>query len=458
MDGVVLVDASGAVKDWNGPAASIFGLDRGEMVGRSLASVIDEGDHAALAARIEAATRAAVAAPRFELRGLREGGRIVPIEVSMTRLEQTEGGVIALFIRDITDRKRIEAEKQQAFDAALREKHRLERERDYLREERGAAEILGESPAIRGAIELAVAVAGTTSSVLLLGESGVGKEVFAAAVHARSRRRDGPFVKVNCASVPATLFESEFFGHARGSFTGAVKDRAGRFELADKGTLFLDEVGEIPIELQAKLLRVLQEGEIERVGEDRTRRVDVRVIAATNRDLGEEVKAGRFRRDLYYRLSVFPIAIPRLRDRGKDVVLLARHFLRRHAADTRRPGLELSAGDEARLMSYEWPGNVRELDNVIQRAVILSPEPPLRLDLALPLPFSLPYKSVPSTGSGTDLLRDDELRRIERENLALAMKKAGGRISGPGGAADLLGMHPSTFRDRLKAFGISRAD
>jgi len=375
----------------------------------------------------------------------------VPIELSMTRLERSEGMLIASFVRDITDRKRIEAEKQRAFDEVSRQKRSLERERDYLREERRAGAIMGESQAMRRAIELVDAVAEMESSVLLLGESGVGKEVFANAVHARSARARGPFVKVNCASVPGSLFESEFFGHAKGSFTGAVKDRMGRFELADGGTLFLDEIGEIPIELQSKLLRVLQEGEIERVGEDRTRKLDVRIIAATNRDLLQEVERGRFRRDLYFRLSVFPIAIPRLRDREGDVLLLARHFLECHATRAKRPGLSLSPDDEARLLSYDWPGNVRELDHVIERAVILSRAPPLRLYLALP------DRGGVQPSSPSELLREDDMRRIERENLALALKKAGGRISGAGGAAELLGMHPSTLRDRMKAFGLMKA-
>jgi transcriptional regulator with GAF, ATPase, and Fis domain len=376
----------------------------------------------------------------------------VPIELSLTRLERAEGILLALFVRDITDRKRIEAEKQRAFDEVSRRNRSLTFERDYLREEHRAGAILGESQAIRRAMELVAAVADTKSSVLLLGESGVGKEVFAKAVHASSDRARGPVVKVNCASVPGSLFESEFFGHAKGSFTGAMKDRIGRFELADGGTLFLDEVGEIPIDLQAKLLRVLQEGEIERVGEDRTRKLDVRIIAATNRNLEQEVEAGRFRRDLYFRLGVFPIAIPPLRDRGNDILLLARHFLDVHMGRARRTGLSLSPDDAARLLAYDWPGNVRELDHVIERAVILSRAPPLRLDLALPLRGPARPAALP------EILREDDLQRIERENLMLALKKAGYRISGPGGAADLLGMRPSTLRDRMKAFGISRTD
>ncbi|APR76068.1 Anaerobic nitric oxide reductase transcription regulator NorR [Minicystis rosea] len=450
MDGVILIDGAGIVKDWTAQATSVLGVGRELMLGNDLARLILVEDRSTLAAKIAATLASHAPAQRFELRALCGAGRVVPVELSMTRLDRAEGTLVAAFIRDITDRKRAEAEKQRAFDDVSRQKRTLERERDYLREEQTPAIILGTSPAIRRAVELIDAVAETTSSVLLLGESGVGKEVFAAALHARSRRADGPFVKVNCASVPGSLFESEFFGHAKGSFTGAVKERIGRFELADGGTLFLDEVGEIPLELQAKLLRVLQEGEIERVGEDRTRKLDVRIVVATNRDLEQEAEAGRFRRDLYYRLSTFPIAIPKLRERGEDVLLLARHFLARHAGAMRRFGLSFTPADEARLLAYEWPGNVRELNHVVERAVILSRTPPLRLDLALP------HRGGPRPEPSPELLRDDDLRRLERDNLMLALKRADGRVSGTGGAAELLGMNPSTLRDRLKAFKISR--
>jgi transcriptional regulator with GAF, ATPase, and Fis domain len=233
----------------------------------------------------------------------------------------------------------------------------------------------------------------------------------------------------------------------------------GRFELADGGTLFLDEVGEIPLEMQAKLLRVLQEGEFERVGDDRTRKVDVRIVAATNRDLLAEVQQGRFRRDLYYRLGVFPIEVPPLRERPEDIVPLAQSFLRSVARKAGRAGLELSAAQKTALASYEWPGNVRELEHVIERAVILSPTPPLRLDLALD-------QSHPSTpvGHGSssrmrasdEVLTDDELRKLERDNIVAALEKAGGRVSGDGGAAQLLKVNPSTLRDRMKALGVRR--
>lgn len=354
-------------------------------------------------------------------------------------------------------RSRAEQQRAQAFKELERLKRAAELERDYLREEvRGAAhgEVIGESSALRSVLELVDAVASTRATVLIRGESGAGKEVIARAIHQRSDRRNGPLVRVNCASIPRELFESEFFGHVKGSFTGALRNRAGRFELADGGTIFLDEVGEIPPDMQAKLLRVLQEGEFERVGDDRTRHVDVRVVAATNRDLEADVESGAFRRDLYYRLNVFPIEVPPLRERRADILPLAAHFLARSEREQRRSGLTLTQEHQVLLEGYDWPGNVRELAHVIERAVILSAKPPLRLDLAL---------NVGAPSSATRLkpsaiLTDAELRDLERDNLLAALEEVNYRVSGPGGAAELLGLSPSTLRDRMKSLNIQRKD
>src|ERR1051325_5794206 len=256
--------------------------------------------------------------------------------------------------------------------SCIKERKSLEFENEYLHEEtRGNyRDIIGESPALKKVLAQIEMVAPTNASVLILGESGTGKELVARAIHDRSPRKTAALVRVNCASVPRELFESEFFGHVRGAFTGAVKDRVGRFELAHGGTLFLDEIGEVPLELQSKLLRVLQEGQFEKVGEERTRTVDVRIIAATNRDLESELKAGRFREDLYYRLSVFPIELPPLRDRTEDIPKLARHFLEQSARKLGVNMPHLTSANLTQLQSYDWPGNVRELQNVIERAVI----------------------------------------------------------------------------------------
>jgi transcriptional regulator with GAF, ATPase, and Fis domain len=285
--------------------------------------------------------------------------------------------------------------------------------------------------------------------VLIHGESGKGKELIARAIHRRSPRSGRPFVKVNCGSIPKELFESEFFGHVKGAFTGAIRDRVGRFQLADRGTLFLDEIGEIPLDLQCKLLRVLQEGEFERVGDDATRRVDVRVVAATNRDLNREVAAGRFRLDLFYRLAVFPIEVPPLRDRLEDVPVLAAYFVRQACARFRVPEPRVAQQDMDHLLTYRWPGNVRELQNVVQRAVIVA--------RGGALTFHVPADQAPPPGRipvSECVATDRELRLKERANLVAALRQTAGRISGRSGAAELLGVRPSTLASRVKAFKI----
>ncbi|HZU95760.1 MAG TPA: sigma 54-interacting transcriptional regulator [Planctomycetota bacterium] len=332
-----------------------------------------------------------------------------------------------------------------AFDEIQRLRERLEAENSYLLEDAAPSlECVGKSPALLEALAKADQVAATSATVLLLGETGVGKEIFAQRIHRGSPRRDRPLIRVNGASIPRELFESEFFGHVKGSFTGALKDRAGRFQAADGGTLFLDEVGEIPLELQPKLLRAVQEGEFQRVGEDRPRRSDVRIIAATNRDLAREARDGRFREDLYYRLSVFPIRVPPLRERREDVGPLAAHFAARASKRFGIPAGTLEPSEIARLERYDWPGNVRELENVVERAVIVARGRPLRFELG----------DAPTRPPSGQILTDEQVRRLERENLEAALAKCGGKISGAGGVAELLGLSPSTVASRLKAMGI----
>jgi transcriptional regulator with GAF, ATPase, and Fis domain len=294
---------------------------------------------------------------------------------------------------------------------------------------------------------------------LIQGESGVGKELVAHVIHGASGRSDGPLVKVNCAAVPHELFESEFFGHVKGAFTGAHRDRVGRFELADGGTIFLDEIGEIPLSLQSKLLRVLQEGEFERVGDEKSHSVDVRLIAATNRDLEQAVADGRFREDLFYRVSVFPIEVPPLRDRGDDVIQLALHFLERTCQEFGHEPLTLSRQQAALLKQYNWPGNIRELKNVIERAVILSQGKVLRLDLAMANILASSTPTADST-SGQDpdleILTEQQLTDLSRQNTLNALRATDWRVSGPNGAAKLLDLKPTTLADRMKKLGISR--
>jgi len=329
---------------------------------------------------------------------------------------------------------------------------------DELRSDISFSEIVGKSAALRHVLQQVETVAPNDSTVLILGETGTGKELIARAVHQRSRRRDKPLVRVNCTSIPKELFESEFFGHARGAFTGAIKDRAGRFEAAAGGTLFLDEVGEIPLELQSKLLRVLQEKSYERVGEDRTRHADVRIVAATNRDLKKEVAAGRFREDLYYRLNVFPLKVAALRERKEDVPLLATHFVEVLVKELGCPKPRLTRAGIETLQGYDWPGNIRELRNVIERAVIFAQGG--ALDFDLPLTGS----SVDLTSFGSrdgdqaepEYLTESELRRRERENLFAVLQKADWRIKGVDGAAELLGVKPTTLIARIDKMGLKR--
>jgi len=302
-------------------------------------------------------------------------------------------------------------------------------------------------------------VADTDATVLILGESGVGKELVARRLHQLSRRRNAPLVTINCASVPRDLFESEFFGHVRGAFTGATRDRIGRIKAAHGGTLFFDEVGEIPIDLQGKLLSVLQNLEFERVGENRTRSADVRFIAATNRALEQEVAAGRFRRDLYYRISVFPIEVPPLRARSKDIGILARHFLGGAAYKTGRREHRLTAAHLRHLSAYDWPGNVRELKNVVERAVILSGDGPLCFDRALPataLSFAAQAHSLADQKAQRGYFTAQEFGMLERQNLIAALEATHWKISGSDGAAKLLGLKTSTLSSRLKALGIEK--
>lgn len=353
-----------------------------------------------------------------------------------------------------------------AFEEIERLKAQLELQNAYLQEAvveaKAFGDLVGQSAALRKIITQIDVVAPTEASVLILGETGTGKELVAHEIHRRSARKDGPLVRVNCASIPRELFESEFFGHIRGSFTGAVKDRAGRFETAEGGTIFLDEVGEIPLDIQNKLLRVLQEKRYERVGEDRTRRADVRIVAATNRDLKKEAAAGRFREDLYYRLNVFPLEVPPLRERMDDIPLLAKHFVDVSAKELKCPKPRLTRAAVTQLQGYDWPGNVRELRNVIERAVILARGGVLEFDVPLngPAAAAAPALSEaePAAGGSAQarFLTEAEMERFERDNLLRALESANWKISGADSAAELLGVKPTTLLSRMAKWGLKR--
>ena len=350
-----------------------------------------------------------------------------------------------------------------AFEEIQRLKTQLEQQNAYLQEEVVEAKafggLVGQSAALRQIVSQIDLVAPTEASVLILGETGTGKELVAHEIHRRSRRKDRPLIRVNCASIPKELYESEFFGHAKGAFTGAIKDRAGRFEAAEGGTLFLDEIGEVPLDLQGKLLRALQDKSYERVGEDRTRHSDVRIIAATNRDLKKEAAKGGFREDLYYRLNVFPIQVAPLRDRKEDIPQLAKHFIGLSTKELCSAKPRLTRAGIIRLQNYDWPGNIRELRNVIDRAVILARGGVLEFDLPVGnAPLPRPAASQDEGDNQRDFLTEVEMQQRERENLLMVLEKTGWKIKGADGAAELLGVKPTTLLSRIKKMNLKRPE
>lgn len=326
-------------------------------------------------------------------------------------------------------------------------KDQLQSENIYLRKEiesrHGFEKIIGSSEPLMHSLFRVEQVAETDTTVLLEGETGTGKELFAHAIHKRSKRKDKPFVKVNCASLPASLIESELFGHEKGAFTGAIQKQIGRFELADQGTIFLDEIGELPFDLQAKLLHVLQEGEFERIGNPKTVKVDVRVIAATNRNLEDQIRKKRFRKDLYYRLNVYPITIAPLRDRISDIPLLAEHFVKQFNRQMDKNIKKIPVKTIKQLQKYSWPGNIRELENIIERAVIISHGSSLSIDPILEPRFEETDKLLP-------------LAEYERRYIIKVLEKTYWRVEGPEGAARILDMHPETLRSRMRKLEIKR--
>jgi len=360
------------------------------------------------------------------------------------------------------------AELQSALAEVEALKSRLQQENRYLKQEisetANLGDIIGTSPPLQSALRKVAAVAPTDSTVLIHGETGTGKELIARALHAQSSRRDKPMIKLNCSAISAGLVESELFGHVKGAFTGATDKRLGRFELADGGTLFLDEISELPRETQAKLLRVLQEQEFEPVGSSKTLKVDVRVIAATNRDLPKDVQAGRFRSDLFYRLNVFPIDLPPLRDRREDIAPLATHFMHRMARKLGKPLERIAPLTVEKLDAYSWPGNIRDLQNTIERAAVLATGNELAVDWDLGPSVSTAGANGAASMAASQLSEvpdqreTQSLESIEREHIIAMLRKSYGVVEGPNGAAQVLGMNPSTVRFRMKKLGISKAD
>jgi formate hydrogenlyase transcriptional activator len=453
-DAFVALDREGRYSYANDRALALLGRSRTDLIGQ-----VAWCEPQPLGDAFYEAYRQAVAGQRAITVAARVPGQPRWYEA---RLYPSPTGV-SIFLDDISDRKT--REEQLATD------------RDYLRQELGGTdaftEIVGLNPSLRTMMTRVSMVAATNTNVLITGETGTGKELVARAIHDASPRRDRLLVKVNCAAISAGLVESELFGHERGAFTGAIQRRKGRFELAHGGTLFLDEVGELPLETQVKLLRVLQEREFERVGGSETIRVDVRVVAATNRNLPEMIRAGTFREDLYYRLNVFPVTLPPLRERADDIPLLAHTFLRRLVRPAGRAIRDIAPRAMAALCAYRWPGNVRELENVIERAIVLATGDVLDLD-ALPEltapPEPTPLRSVPPPAQPYQAApvlagpRPDELApeppptmaELERSYVEQALAATGWVIEGERGAARRLGLHPNTLRSRLKRWGITR--
>lgn len=374
---------------------------------------------------------------------------VVGVLGAFSRSESAFSAEEFAFLDQVSREVAIAVENALDFERAMEERVHEKKQRLYLEEEIRAefGEIVGESPALETALHLVSVVAPTDSTVLILGETGTGKELIARAIHNLSSRRDRAFVKLNCAAIPLGLLESELFGHERGAFTGAVAQKTGRFELANEGTLFLDEVGDIPLELQAKLLRVLHEQEFERLGSNRTRKVDVRLIAATHRDLSAMVKQGAFRDDLYYRLKMFPINIPALRKRAEDIPKLVRHFTGLYAQRMNKKIDTIPSETMEALVGYRWPGNVRELRNFIERAVILSPDTSLQAPTAELEPFSAPGKSnLPMTA----------LDEVERDHIVRALELSNWVVGGRNGAAQRLGMKRTSLVYKMQKHGIVR--
>ncbi len=450
---VASCDASGRLDYVNPSLLRVSGFAKSELLGQPCSGILQMPGERQVSELFERALTGEVSA-ETEIGLITKGGAKraviwshVPLGQSGDKTERTLSVGV-----DVTERMRAEAERDQALRDLERLKSRLEAENVYLKEEAettiGSPHIIGQSGSIRYVLQKIQQVSKTEASVLIEGETGVGKELVARAIHEESRRSKGPFIRVNCAALPPTLVESELFGHEKGSFTGADRLRKGRFELAEGGTLFLDEVGELSLEMQAKLLRVLQEGEFERVGGSRTLKADVRVVAATNRNLRQDVSSGRFREDLYYRLQVFPITVPPLRDRREDIPLLVQYFARQMAVKHGKVISEVPAEVVAVLMEWDWPGNVRELANILERAVITCKGE----RLTLPPEFRLAH-SISPEAEGRTLV---SLAKMERQYILRVLQRTNWKVGGKGGAAEILELHPNTLRTRMEKLGITR--
>jgi formate hydrogenlyase transcriptional activator len=442
-DALVVTDADGRIAEVNPQVERFFGYSRAELLGQPVEILIPERfrkTHLEHRKEYSAHPRMRPIGIGLELHGRRKDGSEFPVDIMLSSVETEAGRVVLSVIRDLSEKVRM----QEELERKEHEKRYLEEE---LHTEHSFEDIIGESTGLKEILKQVETVAATDVTVLILGETGTGKDRIARAIHQLSSRRERTLVKLNCAAIPTGLLESELFGHEKGAFTGAISQRIGRLELAHQGTLFLDEIGDLPPELQPKLLRALQDKEFERLGGTRTIPVDVRLVAATNRNLEQMVADREFRSDLYYRLRVFPITIPALRERREDIPLLVRYFVTKHARHMDKQIESVPPDVMKALTKWDWPGNIRELENFIERAVILSKGPALRVPLA--------ELDVPPETSSKD---DATLETTEREHILRVLRETKGVIAGPHGAAARLGLKRTTLNSKLKKLGIERSD
>jgi PAS domain S-box-containing protein len=442
-DAIIVTDREGKIAEVNGQVERFFGYDRAELLGQTVEILVPERFRSAHVGHRKEYSAHAQTRPMgvgLELYGRRKDGAEFPVDIMLSPVEAGRPFVLTV-IRDLSEKMRIQEELE-----------RKEREKQYLEEElnleHSFEDIIGESGKLKQVLKQVETVASTDATVLILGETGTGKDLIARAIHHLSPRRERTFVKLNCAAIPTGLLESELFGHEKGAFTGAISQKIGRLELAHQGTLFLDEVGDLPPELQPKLLRALQEKEFERLGGTRTIPVDVRLVAATNRNLEKMVADREFRSDLYYRLRVFPVTIPPLRDRREDIPLLVRYFVTKHARQMDKRIETIPPDVMKALARWSWPGNVRELENFIERAVILTKGVALRIPLA----------ELQSSAAEAAPADDSTLETTEREHILRVLRETKGLIAGPKGAAARLGLKRTTLNSKLKKLGIGRDD
>jgi formate hydrogenlyase transcriptional activator len=470
-DGILVADQTGLIVECNQAAGEMFGYPNGSLRGGRIDQLLPASlrkAHAQHHGEYHAHPKSRSMGDRTELSAVRQDGSEFFVDISLTPIKLSDQTLVCAQVRDVSWR----VEQEQRLQASLVELNRFkqfaEAENINLREElkghHSFEEIVGQSPKLLEVLNLLEMVAPTATTVLITGETGTGKELMARAIHTHSDRSEKPFLSVNCASLPEGLVESELFGHEKGAFTGATSQRLGRFEQSDGGTLFLDEIGEMPLAAQAKVLRVLQDGVFERVGSTKARHTDVRVVAATNRDLAADVHEGRFRGDLYHRLSVFPLHLPPLCERREDIPLLTTYLTGLKAQRLGRIIERIPQGVMDRLIAYSWPGNVRELGNVIERAIILSPGPELREDSIQLGPTPTASHAPPHTSDTHGMARphsaatgNTSLIDHERGHIRQVCEDCGWKIKGPGGAAEKLGLNPSTLYSRMKKLGIKKS-